>query len=236
MAMVARFVALVMGAVFGWVFLTQPLWLAELAGIACLVVVLRWDRLAATALFGGIGAAFVVVGAPDVTTGRTDWWLAGLSILALAATAVIGAGKRWADDPRRVGARKRIVAAFVLGSLALGLIGLPMRPGERAVPAGGWSPEWLGFGCAGVGLDAVVRGDAQDPKVVWLESQLSGPEVPAGQRVDVVWPFGYRARFTPNLELLDSWGNVVLRAGDRVSESCGGVGEDNLLHMKPPFN
>ena len=66
--------------------------------------------------------------------------------------------------------------------------------------------------CAGVGTEAVLAGDANDPRVAWLVS--------SGKRVDVVFPFGFRARFAPNLEVLNDSGVVVARAGDRIDGGC----------------
>lgn len=67
-------------------------------------------------------------------------------------------------------------------------------------------------GCAGVGTEAVLTGDPHDPRVAWL---ISG-----GTRVDVVFPEGFTARFTPALEVLDASGAVVAHAGDRIDGYC----------------
>jgi hypothetical protein len=79
--------------------------------------------------------------------------------------------------------------------------------------------NWLtGYGaCAGTGLDAVLRGSPTDPHVAWLVNSFSSPP-----RVEIVWPAGYRARFDPNLEILDENGNMVMREGDTVTGDCGG--------------
>jgi hypothetical protein len=66
--------------------------------------------------------------------------------------------------------------------------------------------------CAGVGTEAVLAGDANDPRVAWLVS--------GGKRLDVVFPHGSRARFTPGLEVLNASGAVVARAGDRIDGGC----------------
>jgi hypothetical protein len=73
-----------------------------------------------------------------------------------------------------------------------------------------------GGGCRGVGLDAVLRGNAADPGVAWVESQLPG----AAQRLDVVFPSGFSARFSPSLEILDGDGHVVAVAGDAITGGC----------------
>jgi hypothetical protein len=81
-------------------------------------------------------------------------------------------------------------------------------------------------GCRGVGVDAVLQGDATDPRVAWLITS-------SGARLDVYWPAGYRARFTPNLEILDANGTVALRGGAHLSDMC--VNADRLLFLEPPF-
>jgi hypothetical protein len=75
-------------------------------------------------------------------------------------------------------------------------------------------PRWLGGGCRGTGTDMVIRGAADDPRVSWATT----PD--GGQRVEIVWPVGYSARFTPQLEVLDSAGVVVARDGDYLTGWC----------------
>ncbi len=86
--------------------------------------------------------------------------------------------------------------------------------GLIALPTTNWleTPDTI---CAGVGLDAVLHGSPNDPYVAWLRSNGPG----AG-RIEVVWPAGYRARFSPNLEVLNDRGIVVLREGDAISGAC----------------
>lgn len=70
-----------------------------------------------------------------------------------------------------------------------------------------------GGACRGVGLaQATLRGDPSDTRVAWITT-------PSG-RVDVVFPFGFVARFNPRLEVLDGRGMVVARDGDAVSGAC----------------
>jgi hypothetical protein len=66
--------------------------------------------------------------------------------------------------------------------------------------------------CLGIGGGATLAGDPNDPRVAWLEG--------FGNRGEVVWPPGYKARFTPNLEVLDAAGNVVHREGDEMPGGC----------------
>jgi hypothetical protein len=75
-------------------------------------------------------------------------------------------------------------------------------------------PDWSG-GCAiGTGRDDVLHGSAVDPRVAWATWQEGG------ERVELIWPAGYRARFTPALEVLDADGRVVARAGDLIIGAC----------------
>jgi hypothetical protein len=72
--------------------------------------------------------------------------------------------------------------------------------------------EWNGV-CGGVGLDATLTGDPSDPRLAWLVGS-------DGRRIDVIWPPGYSARFTPRLEVLDEQGSVVMRDGSSVIGGC----------------
>ena len=84
-------------------------------------------------------------------------------------------------------------------------------------------------GCRDVGLrDAALTGDANDPRVAWV--------VQNGLRLDVVFPAGYRARFAPELEILDTDGKVVARGGDPIGGGCttGSDARGPLLILWPP--
>lgn len=106
---------------------------------------------------------------------------------------------------------------------------VPLASGEIALPAE--APVSLApavaTACAGVGVSAVLHGSAADPRVAWLVNDL-------GTRVEVVWPVGYRARFTPNLEVLDASGVVVLRSGDPITGVCG-TADPHIWLLEPPF-
>lgn len=73
--------------------------------------------------------------------------------------------------------------------------------------------SFWGGGCRDIGLDATLMGDPSDPRLTWLTAS-------DGRRIDVIWPPGYTARFTPNLEVLDGSGNVAFRDGSKVSGGC----------------
>ena len=104
--------------------------------------------------------------------------------------------------------------------LASGEIALPTEPPVSVAPG-------VATACAGVGVRAVLHGSAADPRVAWLVNDL-------GTRMDVVWPPGYRARFTPTLEVLDANEVVVLRAGDPITGVCGTV-DPHIWLLEPPF-
>ncbi len=84
--------------------------------------------------------------------------------------------------------------------------------------------------CRGIGLhDTILAGSATDPRVAWLV----GP----GGRREIIWPPGFRARFSPDLEVLDASGTVVFRAGDQIDGGCTAGPNDHpasLLLIVPP--
>jgi hypothetical protein len=104
--------------------------------------------------------------------------------------------------------------------LASGEIALPTEPSVSLPPG-------VVEACGGVGLSAVLHGDTADPHVAWLVSDL-------GTRIDVIWPPGYRARFSPNLEVLDGSGIIVIRTGDPVTGGCV-TADPSILLLEPPF-
>lgn len=74
--------------------------------------------------------------------------------------------------------------------------------------------RWKG-GCRGVGTDLIIHGSATDPQVTWA----TRPD--DGQRVEILWPVGYSARFVPQLEVLDATGKVIAHDGDWLTGGCG---------------
>ena len=62
------------------------------------------------------------------------------------------------------------------------------------------------------GAALVLTGSPNDPGLVWL--------MRLGQRLELGWPVGYSARFTPKLELMDENDNVVGREGDVALGGC----------------
>lgn len=166
------------------------------------------------------------------------WLVVSVALLVAGATMSFVARRRrqvagTAPRPFPSG-RVIVIAAAVLGIVAWS--GLPLRPGEYAITTDSWRPAWLPGACGGVGLDAVVRGGPTDPRVVWLENRTHPPGQEYLPRFEAVWPAGYRARFTPALEMVDGGGDVVLRDGDPVMGACGPHGGNPLeLVMVPPF-
>lgn len=72
--------------------------------------------------------------------------------------------------------------------------------------------------CRGVGYDGVLRGDPADPRIAWGEQETMTNSLIF--RKDLVWPPGYTARFTPQLEILDASRNVRYVAGDLIEGGC----------------
>jgi hypothetical protein len=103
----------------------------------------------------------------------------------------------------------RMVLVGMLSALVLGAcaptVNLPIDPLGRT------------FCGRGVGLEATLHGSASDSRVAWAIDTRSG------QRFELVWPPGYRARFTPQLAVLDGSGAVVGHEGDRITGGCNSV-------------
>lgn len=59
----------------------------------------------------------------------------------------------------------------------------------------------------------VLRGSATGPWIAWAEG-MAGPEM------QLAWPAGYRARFTPLLEVLAPDGTIVAREGTPITTAC----------------
>jgi hypothetical protein len=115
-----------------------------------------------------------------------------------------------------------MVAAVAIAACGGGPLPLPTRQtGLLALP----SISIYGEGCPGVGLgdDAVLAGNPDDPRVAWVEQQLTHG------RVEVVFPSSLGARFTPALEIVDPSGEVIARAGDHIAGGCGGGGGPVLI-------
>jgi len=113
-----------------------------------------------------------------------------------------------------------VTTALVVGAFALLLSGC----GQSGVDLPTTDVEFY----SGYGSPVVLRGDAADPDVAWIEGYESH------NRTAVVWPTGFTARFDPDLEILDESGRVVLREADYIDGTCGVVSEGREL-LVPPF-
>lgn len=101
----------------------------------------------------------------------------------------------------------RALAALVLMTLmgCASVVPLPTVAGDGNV-------------CRGVGInDGILRGDPRDARVAWVDAH--GPQGEA-VRVEVVFPSGYAAQFTPALVVLDAKGHGVATAGDPITGGC----------------
>lgn len=120
-------------------------------------------------------------------------------------------------------ARPPLGIAFALGAVLLGCVSAITLP----LPVAQFPNN-----CRGVGLEgATLAGSAVDPRVTWLVSVN-------GNRIDLVWPPGYAARFAPDLEVLNEANEVVFRQGDVVEGGCAkGPADDptSILLLSPPF-
>ena len=91
-----------------------------------------------------------------------------------------------------------------------------LAAGEFALPEVQWVVGGQEYACAGTGYAGGVslHGSATDPALTWVLFE------DRGERETVVWPHGYRARFTPRLEVLDETGRVIAHEGDQATGGC----------------
>lgn len=176
-----------------------------------------------------------------------------LTVGSIVASVAIWAFFWWRSSHAKTGVRHRVRVVLVLAGVLSAalflytfLVPTDTGPRTRSAPAltpsssvAALSPGELPLPtppfvnnppdiCAGVGIGALLRGDAPDPALTWVEDTTTHT------RRDVVWPVGYRARFTPRLEVLDASGAVVLREGDLISGTCG-ITTDGRFYLAPPF-
>lgn len=59
----------------------------------------------------------------------------------------------------------------------------------------------------------MLHGSLSDPRITWIIQ-------PDGTRMDLAWPPGYSARFTPDLEVLDDRTSDVAREGSLATGGC----------------
>jgi hypothetical protein len=90
------------------------------------------------------------------------------------------------------------------------------------------NPTRRGSCGVGVGRDATIHGSAADPRLAWAIDTGSSA------RVELVWPLGYTARFTPDLAILDRDGQVVAHEGDLIIGSClNSADEPGAIQVDP---
>jgi hypothetical protein len=124
------------------------------------------------------------------------------------------------------------ILSLVLAVLVVAGCGSAPPPSATPLPSGhvairtlsGQMPSGVTFGaCGGVGFfDSVLHGDPTAAVPVWIEPLSPGP----ARKIEVVWPFGFSARFVPSLELLDSSGMVIAREGDRLTDLGGSANSE----------
>jgi len=129
--------------------------------------------------------------------------------------------RTWRDSlPLVRGLAALALVAMLAGCAAAGNPTPPfatLAPGEVALPEYlaevGGAPQ----ACAGVafvGYPVVVHGSRDDPALTWI---VFGND---GHRENLLWPPGYRARFTPTLVVVDPRGHVVAREGEYATGGC----------------
>jgi hypothetical protein len=118
---------------------------------------------------------------------------------------------------------RRVSAAVLAAFIAIGCAS-PVPSSSSAVPpvfvdlptlsgVAPAVPSGVPYVCAGVGFsDSVLHGAPEAEEAVWLESVAQPPKA-----FRVRWPAGFRARFSPGLELLDASGATVAREGDLLT-------------------
>lgn len=90
--------------------------------------------------------------------------------------------------------------------------------GEYALPAAPPGPEG-DYACGDTPIYAVLDGDPKDSRITWA---MQGTK-----RIELDWLPGYRARFNPNLEILDERGDVIWHEGALIGWACW-EGSDDL--------
>lgn len=144
---------------------------------------------------------------PSPRTVRTFVGQLGL-LVALVSLVTIGCASSAAPTPTPVPS---------------GFIDLPVELSPSFPPAPGGALSACGL----VGFDdSVLHGSPSAADAVWVEA-VAHP----GVKIAVRWPAGFRARFSPELELLDPAGAVVAREGDVLTNLGGYPGSDRRFDI-----
>jgi hypothetical protein len=91
-----------------------------------------------------------------------------------------------------------------------------LAAGEMALPEVVSEMDGRPILCGGGGFvePVTLHGSPSDPAVTWILFETSRG------RENVVWPWGYRARFAPSLEVLDETGRLVAKEGVLIEGGC----------------
>lgn len=91
-----------------------------------------------------------------------------------------------------------------------------LGPGEQWLPIAVTDANGVAYLCntsneiGGPALE--LLGSPSDPRLTWTTR--------LGVRLELAWPVGYSARFTPGLEVLDQNDNVVAHGGELLLKAC----------------
>ena len=122
------------------------------------------------------------------------------------------------------------LGAAISGCSSVQLTAQNLAPGEYALVKVQTTQDGHPMLCAGGGFagSVEIHGSETDADLVWL-TRLDG------SRQKLVWPAGFRARFTPRLEIVDAAGAVFAREGDHPSGGCPMPPGGTLIQgMDPP--
>ncbi len=133
-------------------------------------------------------------------------------VVLVSACAAPPALPRAADAPSAIRATR---SPLFTPTPAPQVFELPAQPGFNGT-------------CAGLGIEAELHGDPDDPRVTWI--------VERGTRMETIWPPGYTAQFTPDLVVFDAHGDVVAVEGDETTGLCEGGRDPSDGVVRPVFD
>lgn len=136
---------------------------------------------------------------------RVRWLTAAATIVALGARllriAVTIAG---------------LTAAVLVLVTALARDGY--APGADLPSSFSWQPyQACDPPMSAIRIDADLHGDLADPRRTWAVDRTTG------RRMELLWPFGYAARFSPAFALLDQSGIAIAADGYHLAWACPGA-------------
>ena len=149
---------------------------------------------------------------PSVVTGAGSTRLLVLAVVALMVAACGTASSPRTFGPT-VGSTPTVTPGPSLPTAAAAPAATAILAGTVALPTLTAAEAAAAANCLrGTGY-WVLRGSATGRWLTWAEG-IEGPEM------QLVWPTGYRARFTPLLEVLAPDGTVVAREGAPITTAC----------------